>query len=82
MPDIQIGVDNTDHIAFFCRTCGEAMKVTMVKTVRMLVNSNTGKMDKCTWIQCTCRVHGGQGHRKFYWTTEDGFYCDDKTSKD
>ena len=77
--DIQLGVDDTDHVAFFCPQCKSVMKVTKVQTQRVLVNTNTGKHDKCTWIHCSCPTHGNVGWRKFYWTVEDGQYCDDRT---
>jgi predicted RNA-binding Zn-ribbon protein involved in translation (DUF1610 family) len=50
---IQIGVDDTDHIAFFCPKCGSAMAVRKVQTRRkMLVNTRTGKTDNCTYVYC------------------------------
>ena len=78
--DIQLGVDNTDHLAFFCPHCKAVMKVTKVQTERAIVNTRAGKHDKCTWIHCACPKHGNVGWRKFYWTVEDGQYCDARTT--
>jgi hypothetical protein len=72
---IRIGVDSTDHIAFFCPRCLIAMKVEKVSTEKVLVNAKTKKYDKCTWIHCECIHHGKMGWRKFYWTVETGDQC-------
>ena len=77
--DIQLGVDDTDHVAFFCPQCEAVMKVTKVQTEKVLVNTASGKHDKCTWIHCACPTHGNVGWRKFYWTVEDGEYCKHRT---
>lgn len=76
---IVIGVDDTDHVAFYCPDCDVAMKVFRVFTQRINV-SDKGDKDKCTWVYLRCRNCKGEGQRKFYWTIEDGMYCDDKTS--
>ncbi len=77
--NIQIGIDDTDHIAFFCGQCKSVMKVTKTETHKVCVNTTTGKHDKCTWIHCQCPTHGNVGWRKFYWTVENGGYCRHKT---
>jgi len=78
---IQVGVDQSDHMAFFCPKCGSVMVVRNVRTRRkMLVNTRTGETDNCTYVylQCnSCKTIGGK--RKFYWN-DDGTYCDDRTS--
>ena len=67
MTPVQVGVDTTDHMSFFCE-CGKTMKVTNVRTIKwMTVNYNTGHKDNCTWVYVEC-VCGKEGHRKFYWT--------------
>jgi hypothetical protein len=78
---IQVGVDGTDHMAFFCPKCRSPMAVRKVQTRRkMVVNTKTGETDNCTYVylQCkSCKTVGGQ--RKFYWN-DDGSYCKDRTS--
>ena len=78
--DIPIGVDQTDHVAFFCPDCDGAMLVTKVLTEDVVVDSVLGTYDKCTWIQLHCPAcKTDKGHRKFYWKTEDGVYCTERT---
>ena len=71
---IQLGIDDTDHVGFFCPRCKAGMKVTKVQTEKVLVDANTGKHDKCTWIHCACPTHGNVGWRKFYWTVGHSDY--------
>ncbi len=79
---IQIGVDTTDHMAFYCPDCNKTMRVTGVKTERVIVdvrNPTKPKYDKCTWVYLECSKCGGAAQRKFYWTVEDGRHCTDRT---
>lgn len=57
-----IGVDDTDHVAFFCEVCGSEMEVSDVETVRKV--GGTGS--SCTLIQLACKK-GHTAVRKFYW---------------
>jgi hypothetical protein len=79
MSGVPIGVDETDHIAFFCPQCDRVLTVTSVVTKRVLVNANTGNKDKCTWVRLHCSSCRVGDQRKFYWTTERGEYCDERT---
>lgn len=80
MNGIQIGVDSTDHVAFFCPTCNSAMRVEGVDTKNVIVNSKTKAKDKCTFIWLRCKkCKDMTGARKFYWTIETGEYCEDRT---
>jgi hypothetical protein len=69
---IQAGVDDTDHIAFFCGECGSVLKVEKVHTDKVVVRVSPRTEDKCTWVHCVCPKHGRIGWRKFYWTCDDG----------
>lgn len=68
---IPIGVDDTDHIAFFCPNCGKAMTVSSV-------GASGPPHNQCThiFLRCAC---GTRGQRKFYHTTDDGKYCTHRT---
>ena len=88
MTDIIIGIDDTDHIAFFCPACQHQervvapMKAVKVQTQTVVVDAripHKPKHDKCTWIHLKCGTCGLTGFRKFYWTCEDGEYCTDRT---
>jgi hypothetical protein len=70
--NIQISVDNTDHIEFFCPECRASLDVTEVKTRIVLVSVHGGIkiFDTCTYIECSCPKHGRVGFRKFYWKHE------------
>lgn len=87
MNDIPIGVDDTDHIAFFCPECRDInginspMFVTKVYTNRMVVNTRTGAKDKCTWIHLKCPTCNDAGQRKFYWKGEDEENCRHRTDE-
>jgi hypothetical protein len=67
MNNIPIGVDETDHAAFFCPACDVHMIVTDVKTQNVVVNTGTGEHDNCTWIRLQCPKCSHCGQRKFYW---------------
>jgi uncharacterized protein with PIN domain len=57
---IEVGVDDTDHMVFFCPKCSnELMKVKSVYTKK--------EPDKCTIISLICPVCKTTGMRKFYW---------------
>lgn len=70
-PGVQIGVDCTDHVSFFCDTCGRPLIVTDVETSYIVVDGNSGQRDNCTWIRFWCPSHGVSKSRKFYWSTDD-----------
>lgn len=70
--DIHIGIDDTDHMAFFCR-CNKAMRVERVKTDKVTVDFKRKKTDNCTWVYLRCEC-GNIGWRKFYWL-DDGQFC-------
>lgn len=80
--DIPIGVDDTDHIAFFCPYCDKALTITRVLTQNVIVRTPPDKYDKCTWIYTRCKpCRIDTGFRKFYWTVEDGQFCTNRTDK-
>jgi uncharacterized radical SAM superfamily Fe-S cluster-containing enzyme len=76
MSNIRVGVDTTDHLAFFCPECNAVMFIRDVTTKYMVVNTATGEKDRCTWIECLCPEHGYMGNRKFYWSETDATKAD------
>ena len=78
MNDIPVGVDSTDHLEFFCPACrdqdriDQPMDIVRVETKRIIVNTETGTRDKCTWIHLQCPLCKDTGQRKSYWTCADG----------
>ena len=74
LSNIQIGIDDTDHICFFCPECNFPLKVSEVKT-----DKNKITKEKCTWIILACHNCKRIGQRKFYWTTETGKFCIQRT---
>jgi hypothetical protein len=77
--DVQIGVDCTDHVAFFCPNCDSLMNVVGVRTKSVLVNALTSANDKCTWVYLRCRKCRTSAQRKFYWTVTDLTGIDHRT---
>lgn len=65
---IHCGVDDTDHLAFFCDGCRSMLNVERVETRRVQVAP--GKTDSCTWVYLVCPKHGKMGWRKFYWKAD------------
>ena len=81
MSNIQIGVDSTDHIVFLCPNCKKALKVVNVKSIRnMVINPKDDERDSCTYIRLACHKCKMVGQRKFYWESEDGKFCCQKTN--
>lgn len=78
---IVIGVDDTDHIAFFCPYCKSTLKIIRVTTKNVIIDFEHNK-DNCTWINLKCPNCKRVGHRKFYWKVEDGRFCWMTTKKD
>lgn len=84
MTDIPIGVDGTDHMAFFCPVCkhqsgvDDIMAITKVETKK--VKGGRWKDEKCTWIHLQCGTCESIGHRKIYWIDSD-FKCVSRTDK-
>jgi len=74
LSDIQIGIDDTDHITFFCPKCSKAMKVLEVFSKKIVIDLEKNK-DNCTWILLVCKECKRIGQRKFYWESEDGRFC-------
>lgn len=80
--NVPVGVDTTDHIAFFCPICNNVMVIKDINTVEMIPHPQTKALDKCTWIYFYCpQCQENKGHRKFYWTTENGENCTQRTDK-
>jgi len=79
--DIQLGVDGTDHVAFFCPDCNRVMKVIEVISRNIAVTTDGKTKDNCTWIYLVCDNCKRLGQRKFYWSEETGEYCWQKTNK-
>ena len=68
MHNIQIGIDSTDHIAFFCPECKNVMDIDNVVTSEVEIDSATKETDNCTWIYLHCSQCNAEGKRKMYWT--------------
>lgn len=75
-----LGVDSTDHIAFFCKRCRKTMRVIEIVTRKAVYSSDFGK-DNCTWIYLVCDKCEVLQQRKFYWKSEDGRFCLNITDK-
>ena len=76
--NIQIGIDSTDHIGFFCPICRTQMHVMGVATENVVVQAQPKKMDLCTVISLVCPNCKTEGDRKVYWTNDD-MYCTQRT---
>ena len=81
MFNIQIGIDDTDHICFFCPKCKNPLEVIEVLSKRIVIDFEENK-DNCTWIYLVCHNCKLLGKRKFYWKIEDGRFCWQKTFED
>ena len=58
---IAVGVDDTDHMVFFCPECDKPLRVlNLFKTISL-------SGEHCTNIQLACAC-GFKGQRKFYWS--------------
>ena len=81
--NVQIGIDDTDHISFFCNECNKVMKVfdCYNRNYFKKIESKSEK-DKVTYIKLFCLNCKKVGYRKFYWTLEDGKFCWQKTKKE
>ncbi len=79
--NVVIGVDSTDHIAFFCPRCKKTMNVAQCFTKKIVVTMDGNKKDYCTWISLICDDCKVHSQRKFYWMVEDGRYCSQLTKK-
>lgn len=72
--NIQLGIDDTDHIVFICNDCKKPLEV-----VEVISRYSPIHKDNCTWIYAVCNNCKTFGKRKFYWKTEDGIYCHNRT---
>lgn len=79
LSNIQLGVDDTDHICFFCPKCKQPLEIIAVETMNNFYDGKT--RENCTWIYMVCHNCKILGQRKFYWKSEDGRYCWQKTWK-
>jgi len=70
--NIQVGIDDTDHIVFYCPKCKETMTI-------QSVNTEKDPSDNCTMVYLECKKCNIEGKRKFYWKTDDGKFCHQKT---
>lgn len=75
--NIPLGVDETDHFAFWCPHC-DASGITTAMHATNVVTKKVQR-DKCTWIYLQCPVCGSTGQRKTYWTEADEGYCGSRT---
>lgn len=75
---IRAGVDDTDHICFFCKECNQRLTVKKVLTRRI---QDKTKSRKCTWIYMSCDDHGEVGWLKFYWDGSGHEWCRHRTHK-
>lgn len=77
--DVQIGIDGTDHIVFICKDCKNPLEVIEVFSKNIAITTDGKNKDNCTWIYVVCHNCKTLGKRKFYWKSEDGRYCFDRT---
>ena len=80
---IHLGVDDTDHISFFCPKCNKPMEIIEVVSKKMQIDME-GTKDYCTWIYLVCNKCKELGQRKFYWNNKlhdyrGAFYCGQRT---
>lgn len=74
--DIPCGVDDSDHLVFFCPVCDVTMEVQRATTSEM----PSLKQRKVTRFMLRCPNCRGTGCRKIYWK-EAGGYCTHRTDK-
>ena len=79
--DIQIGIDNTDHIVFICKKCKNPLEIIEVSSKNIDILKLHQKKDNCTWIWTVCHNCKTFGKRKFYWKSEDGRFCFNRTKE-
>lgn len=77
--DVQIGIDDTDHIVFICKECKNPLEVIEVSSKNIAITMDGKTKDNCTWIDVVCHNCKTLGVRKFYWKTESGRYCYNRT---
>lgn len=77
--DVQIGIDETDHIVFICKECKNPLEIIKVFSKNVAITTNGKTKDNCTWIYVVCHNCKTLGKRKFYWKSEDGKYCFNRT---
>lgn len=76
--NIQVGLDSTDHICFYCPICKMPMEIVEVFSKKVIIDFEKNR-DYCTWVYLVCHTCKRFGQRKFYWNTEDGKFCFQKT---
>jgi hypothetical protein len=76
---VAIGVDDTDHVAFFCPECKGVMTVTNVDTNGVL--RKVPAANACTNVYLKCTKCGNKDWRKFYWLAETGENCTHRTDE-
>lgn len=79
--NIQIGIDQTDHIVFICEKCSKPLEVIKVSSKNIVISMDCKEKDNCTWIYLVCHDCKTLGHRKFYWKSEDGRFCLNRTRR-
>lgn len=78
--NVQIGIDDTDHMVFICNVCKKPMEVIEVFTKK---DCYDGKIkENCTWIKIKCNDCKMLSQKKFYWKSEDGKFCWKRTYKE
>lgn len=77
--NIQIGIDDTDHIVFICNKCMNPLEVIEVFSKNIAITTDGKIKDNCTWIELVCNKCKSSGQRKFYWESEDGEFCWQRT---
>lgn len=75
--NIQIGIDDTDHLVFICNKCKKPLEVIEIKNSSGDYSHN-GKENR-TQIFLVCHNCKTLGKRKFYWKYEEGKYCYQRT---
>lgn len=77
--NVPVGVDETDHMGFFCPKCDVTMIVTGVETQHLVMKEkDLSSRDNCTWVRLRCPKCAEQGKRKFYWWA-DGTFLTERT---
>lgn len=76
--NVQIGIDDTDHVVFLCDKCKSPLEVIEVFSKNIPVTMDCKTKENCTWIYVVCHNCKTLGKRKFYWK-EDGKFCWNRT---
>lgn len=79
--NIQLGIDETDHLVFLCKTCKNPLEIIEVFSKNISITTDGKTKDNCTWIYGVCHNCKSLGKRKFYWKCEDGRYCSNRTKE-